>query len=165
MWRGRWFYQVTVNFAEVKYIRHEEFATVEERSPNFNPKDKKTSFVFEIGEKVSCVFKDGKRMKGFVLSEGAYYLYIKTEKGNYCTIMKSALSYIAHVKHTPLLELNDFYIEEMKTAGHKNQQNMSFLSEMKLLYVLLMVRMYLVLFLMKLSIGYCYSLRSFRLRF
>ncbi|WP_147808387.1 hypothetical protein [Bacillus sp. SH7-1] len=112
-------YQVTVNFAEVKYIRHEEFATVEERSPNFNPKDKKTSFVFEIGEKVSCVFKDGKRMKGFVLSEGAYYLYIKTEKGNYCTIMKSALSYIAHVKHNPLLELNDFYIEEMKTAGHK----------------------------------------------
>lgn len=103
----------------MKYIRYEEFAIVEERSPNFNLKDKKISFVFEVGEKVSCVFKDGKCMKGSVISEGAYYLYIKTEKGNYCTLMKSALFYIVHVKHTPLLELNDFYIEEMKTAGYK----------------------------------------------
>ncbi|EOO65096.1 hypothetical protein IIC_06155 [Bacillus cereus VD021] len=85
-------YQVTVNFAEIKYIRHEEFVSVEERSPNYTLEDKKTSFVFEIGEKIACTFKDGKRMKGFVLSEGAYYLYIKTEKGNFCTIMKSALS-------------------------------------------------------------------------
>ncbi|MBE7121994.1 hypothetical protein [Bacillus cereus] len=112
-------YQVTVNFAEVKYIRHEEFVSVEERSFNFMPEDKKTSFVFDIGEKIGCSFKDGKGMKGVVLSEGAYYLYIKTEKGNYYTIMKSALSYIAHEKHTPLLATNDFYIEEMKEAGHK----------------------------------------------
>ncbi|EEK85361.1 hypothetical protein bcere0010_8960 [Bacillus cereus ATCC 4342] len=33
--------------------------------------------------------------------------------------MKSALSYIAHGKHTPLLETNDFYTEEMKAAGHE----------------------------------------------
>ncbi|EJR44481.1 hypothetical protein IIM_05170 [Bacillus cereus VD107] len=111
-------YQVTVNFAEVKYIRHEEFPTVEERSPNFIREDKKTSFVFELGEKVACAFKDGKGMKGFVLSEGAYYLYIKTEKGNHCTLMKSALSYIAHAKHTALLETNDFYTEDMKAADH-----------------------------------------------
>ncbi|PGQ51401.1 hypothetical protein COA22_28605, partial [Bacillus cereus] len=53
-------YQVTVNFSEVKYIRHEEFPTVEERSPKYSEGDKKTSFVFKIGEKISCVFKDGK---------------------------------------------------------------------------------------------------------
>ncbi|EJQ60413.1 hypothetical protein IG7_05602 [Bacillus cereus HuA2-4] len=111
-------YQIIVNFAEVKYIRHKEFVSVEERSPNYTPEDKKTSFVFEIGENIVCAFKDGKRMKGFVLFEGAYYLYIKTEKGNFCTIMKSALSYIAHGKHTALLETNDFYTEEMKAAGH-----------------------------------------------
>lgn len=111
-------YQVTVNFAEVKYIRHEEFVSVEERSPNYTPEDKKISFAFDIGEKIACAFKDGKGMKGFVLSEGAYYLYIKTDKGNFCTIMKSALSYILHDKHTALLETNDFYTEEMKAAGY-----------------------------------------------
>jgi len=92
--------------------------SVEERSPNYTPEDKKTTFVFEIGEKIACAFKDGKRMKGFVLSEGAYYFYIKTEKCNFCTIMKSALSYIAHGNHTVFLETNDFYTEEMKAAGH-----------------------------------------------
>ncbi|WP_413565494.1 hypothetical protein [Bacillus sp. 3P20] len=111
-------YQVTVNFAEVKYIRHEEFVSVEERSANYSPEDKKTSFVFDIGEKIACAFKDGKGMKGFLLSEGAYYLHIKTEKGNFCTIMKSALSYILHDKHNALLETNDFYTEEMKVAGY-----------------------------------------------
>ncbi|MGA4465987.1 hypothetical protein ACPA2L_25615 [Bacillus bombysepticus] len=111
-------YQVTVNFAEVKYIKHEEFPTVEERSPSLKFKDKSTSFVFEIGERIGCSFKDGKGMKGVLLSEGVYYLYIKTDKGNYYTIMKSALSYIAHNKHDPILETNDFYIEEMKIAGH-----------------------------------------------
>ncbi|QWH03964.1 hypothetical protein EXW52_27865 (plasmid) [Bacillus mycoides] len=112
-------YQVTINFAEVKYVKHEEFPTVEERSPNFSSEDKATSFVFELGEKIGVAFKDGKSMKGSVLSEGAYYLYIKTDKGNYYTIMKSALSYIAHKKHDPILVTNDFYIEEMKAAGHK----------------------------------------------
>ncbi|MBE7145047.1 hypothetical protein [Bacillus paranthracis] len=112
-------YQVTVNFAEVKYIKHEEFVPVEERSPNYTPEDKKTSFVFAIGEKIACAFKDGKRIKGLVISEGAYYLYIKSDKGNFCTIMKSALSYIAHGKHTPLLETNDFYTEEMKAAAYE----------------------------------------------
>ncbi|EJP83474.1 MULTISPECIES: hypothetical protein [Bacillus cereus group] len=112
-------YQVTVNFAEVKYIRHEEFVPVEERSPNYTLEDKKTSFVFALGEKIACAFKDGKRIKGLVISEGAYYLYIKTDKGNFCTIMKSALSYIAHGKHTPLLETNDFYTEEMKAAAYE----------------------------------------------
>lgn len=112
-------YQVTVNFSEVKYIRHEEFQTVEERSPKFNEGDKKTSFVFDIGEKIGCVFKDGKGIKGIILSEGAYYLYVKTEKEKYYTIMKSALSYIVHVKHDPLLETNDFYTEEMKLADYK----------------------------------------------
>lgn len=111
-------YQVTINFAEVYYIKHDEFLTVEERSPNFSPEDMTTSFVFEIGEKIGVEFKDGKRIKGSVLSEGAYYLYIKTEKGNHYTIMKSAISYIAHKKHIALLETNDFYIEEMKSAGY-----------------------------------------------
>ncbi|MEB9506439.1 hypothetical protein P4J13_21125 [Bacillus anthracis] len=111
-------YQVTINFAEVRYIKHEEFPTVEERSPKFSHEDITTSFVFEIGEKIAVVFKDGKSMKGFVLSEGAYYLYIRTEKGNHYTIMKSALSYIAHKKHKALLDTNDFYIEEMKSAGY-----------------------------------------------
>lgn len=111
-------YQVTVNFAEIQFIRHEEFLSVEERSPNYTSEDKETSFVFGVGEKIACVFKDGKRMKGFVLSEGAYYLYIKTEKGNFYTIMKSALSYIAHSQHTPLLNTNDFYTEEMKATGY-----------------------------------------------
>ncbi|MEC2259682.1 hypothetical protein P9H08_23990, partial [Bacillus cereus] len=60
--------------------------------------------------------KDGKGIKGIVLSEGAYYLYVKTEKEKYYTIMKSALSYIVHMKHDPLLETNDFYTEEMKLA-------------------------------------------------
>ena len=112
-------YQVTVNFSEVKYIRHEEFQTVEERSPKFSERDKKASFVFKIGEKIGCVFKDGKGIKGIVLSEGAYYLYVKTEKEKYYTIMKSALSYIVHMKHDPLLETNDFYTEEMKLADYK----------------------------------------------
>jgi len=53
-------YQVTVNFAEIKYIRHQEFVSVEERSPNYTAEDKKTSFVFDIGEKIACAFKDGK---------------------------------------------------------------------------------------------------------
>lgn len=112
-------YQVTVNFSEVKYIRHEEFPTVEERSPKYYEGDKKTSFVFKIGEKISCVFKDGKGIKGTLLSEDAYYLYVKSEKENHYTIMKGALSYIAHVKHDPLLLTNDFYTEEMKLANYK----------------------------------------------
>lgn len=112
-------YQVTVNFSEVKYIRHEEFLTVEERSPKFSEGDKKTSFVFDIGEKIGCVFKDGKGIKGTILSEDAYYLYVKSEKENYYTIMKGALSYITHVKHDPLLMTNDFYTEEMKLADYK----------------------------------------------
>ncbi|MEB8713901.1 hypothetical protein GH876_29460 [Bacillus thuringiensis] len=111
-------YQVTVNFAEIKYIRHQEFVSVEERSPNYTAEDKKILFVFDIGEKITCAFKDGKGMKGFVLSEGAYYLYIKTEKGKFYTIMKSALSYILHDEHPALLETNDFYTEEMKAAGY-----------------------------------------------
>ena len=49
-------YQVTVNFAEVKYIKHEEFVSVEERSPNYTPEDKKTSFAFDIGEKIAFAF-------------------------------------------------------------------------------------------------------------
>ncbi|MEC3226077.1 RNA chaperone Hfq [Bacillus thuringiensis] len=111
-------YQVTINFAEVTYIKHEEFLTVEERSPNFNSENKGTSFVFEIGEKIGVAFKDGKSMKGVLLSEGAYYLYLKRENGNYYTIMKSAVSYIAHKKHKPILAIDDFYIEEMKAAGY-----------------------------------------------
>lgn len=67
-------YQITVNFFEFKYIRHEEFPTVEERSPKFSAGDKKTSFVFEIGEMIGCVFKDGKGIKCTLLSEDAYYL-------------------------------------------------------------------------------------------
>ncbi|WP_259383894.1 hypothetical protein, partial [Bacillus thuringiensis] len=112
-------YQVTVNFSEVKYIRHEEFPTVEERSPKFSEGKKKTSFVFEIGELIGCVFKDGKGIKGTLLSEDAYYLYVKTEKENYYTIMKGALSYVTHVKHDPLLMTNDFYTKEMKLADYK----------------------------------------------
>lgn len=112
-------YQVTVNFSEVKYIRHEEFPTVKERSPKFSGGDKKTSFVFEIGEMIGCVFKDGKGIKGTLLSEDAYYLYVKTEKENYYTIMKGALSYVTHVKHDPLLMTNDFYTEEMKLADYQ----------------------------------------------
>lgn len=111
-------YQVTVNFAEVKYIKHKEFLTVEERSPKFSEEDKKTSFVFQIGERIGCSFKDGKGIKGVLIAEGTYYLYIKTDKGNYYSIMKRALSYIAHTKHDPLLETNNFYTEEMKLAGH-----------------------------------------------
>ncbi|WP_309411810.1 hypothetical protein [Bacillus cereus] len=64
-------YQVTVNFAEVKYIRHEGFVSVEESPPNYTHEDKKISFAF----------KDGKGMKELILSEGAYYLYIKTDIG------------------------------------------------------------------------------------
>ncbi|KAB2397356.1 hypothetical protein [Bacillus cereus] len=112
-------FQVTVNFSEVKYIRHEKFLTVEERSPKFSEINKKTSFVFDIGEKIGCVFKDGKGIKGTILSEDAYYLYVKSEKENYYSIMKGALSYITHGKHEPLLMTNDFYTEEMKIADYK----------------------------------------------
>ncbi|MGE6599792.1 hypothetical protein [Bacillus proteolyticus] len=90
-------YQVTVNFAEVKYIRYEEF-------------------VFEIGEKIACAFKDGKRMKGFVLSvgdqitvffangksvtgvvfdESKYWVLLQSEKLQ-ITVLKGSYSYFKH---------------------------------------------------------------------
>lgn len=45
--------------------------------------------------------------------------YVTTEKENFYIIMEGALSYIAHVKHDPLLLTNDFYTEEMKLADYK----------------------------------------------
>ncbi|PGZ57367.1 hypothetical protein COE58_25830 [Bacillus cereus] len=111
-------YQVTVNLGGVQYIKHDEFQTVEERSPKKAAEDLSTTFVFNVGEKIGCVFKNGKMLKGTLLSEGAYYLYIKSEKGSYYTIMKSALNYVRHKDHKPKLLLNDFYTEEMKAENY-----------------------------------------------
>ena len=111
-------YQITINFSEVKYIKHDVFPTVQERSPKGNLENTKTSFVFNLGEQLVCVFKDGKIVKGELLSENAYYVYIRTDKGSFLTVMKGALNYIRHKKHKPMLLVDDFYTEEMRDGGY-----------------------------------------------
>ncbi|MBU4643120.1 hypothetical protein [Bacillus toyonensis] len=116
--------QVTVNFPEIKYIKHEQLPTVEERSTK--DIESNTSFVFSVGDKVACVFKDGKAIKGTLLSEGAFYLYVETEKGSYITVMKSAVGYVRHKKYEPRLLVNDFYIAEMKEHGYDKPTEFTF---------------------------------------
>ncbi|EJQ35994.1 hypothetical protein IEE_05514 [Bacillus cereus BAG5X1-1] len=121
-------YQVTVNLSEIKYIKHEELPTVEERSAN--DIDKSTSFVFSVGDKVGCMFKDGKgigiKVPVTVLSEGAFYLYVETDKGTYLTVMKSAVSYVRHEKYEPGLLVNDFYTAEMRDQGYSKPTEFTF---------------------------------------
>uniref|UniRef100_UPI003F491190 hypothetical protein n=1 Tax=Bacillus multifaciens TaxID=3068506 RepID=UPI003F491190 len=110
--------QVTINFSVIKFIKHDYFPTVEERSPKENISNPKTSFIFDVGEQIGCVFRDGKILKGELLSEDAYYIYIKTDRDSYITIMKGALNFIRHSKHDPQLLVDDFYIQEMKDNGY-----------------------------------------------
>ncbi|PEF45170.1 hypothetical protein CON22_17975 [Bacillus cereus] len=110
--------QVTINFAAVKYIKHDCLPTVKERSPKGDSGDISTSFVFSIGDELKCAFRDGKGVKGTLLSEDGYYLYVKTEKGSYLTVMKCALDYIIHSKLEPKLLVDDFYTEEMKAGNY-----------------------------------------------
>ncbi|MGE7869297.1 hypothetical protein ACQKNO_24535 [Bacillus paramycoides] len=117
-------YQVTINFPEIKYIKHEQLPTVEERSSK--DIEKETTFVFTVGDKVACFFKDGKGFKGTLLSEGEYYLYIETDKGSYMTLMKSGLSYVRHKKYVPELLVNDFYTVEMKEEGYSKPTEFTF---------------------------------------
>lgn len=117
-------YQVTVNFPEIKYIKHEHLPTVEERSTK--EIESHTSFVFSVGDKMACVFKDGKGIKGTLLSEGAFYLYVETEKGSYITVMKSAVGYVKHKKYESRLLVNDFYTAEMKDQGYSKPTEFTF---------------------------------------
>ncbi|PGZ25361.1 hypothetical protein COE50_27575 [Bacillus anthracis] len=116
--------QVTVNLSEINYIKHEQLPSAEERSSK--EFESNTSFVFSVGDKVACVFKDGKGIKGTLLSEGAFYLYVETDKGAYLTVMKSALSYVRHKKIEPELLINDFYIAEMKDQGYSKPTEYTF---------------------------------------
>lgn len=103
---------------------------------------------------IGCVFKDGKGIKGTLLSEDAYYLYVKTEKENYYTIMKGASSYIIHVKHDLLLRTNDFYTEEMKLANYKKSTEYVFsVGDTITVYFFLAVRVYQALCWMTANIG------------
>ncbi|HFU7090120.1 TPA: hypothetical protein ACGN8S_005274 [Bacillus cereus] len=117
-------YQVTVNLSEIKYIKHEQLPTVEERSSK--EIESNTSFVFSVGDKVACVFKDGKGIRGTLLSEGTFYLYVETDKGVYVTVMKSAVSYVRHKKIEPELLVNDFYIAEMKDQVYSKPTEYTF---------------------------------------
>lgn len=111
-------YQVTVIFGSVKYIKHDKFPIVQERSSKGNCEKKDTSFVFNLGEKIVCVFKDGKMVKGELLAEDTYYVYIQTDKGSFLTVMKGGLSYIRHKKYEPKLLVDGFYTEELKMNGY-----------------------------------------------
>ncbi|MBE7106159.1 hypothetical protein FT637_25070 [Bacillus cereus] len=117
-------YQVTVNLPEIKYIKHDKLPTVEERSSK--DIDSSTSFAFYVGETIACYFKDGKGIKGTLLSEGAFYFYVETEKGSYFTVMKSAISYVRHKKVEPVLLVNDFYTVEMKDQGYAKPTEFTF---------------------------------------
>ncbi|PFE71506.1 hypothetical protein CN316_09995 [Bacillus cereus] len=119
-------YQVTVNLGEVEYIKHAEFPTVEDRSPKKDTDDVSTSFVFNIGEKIICTFRDGKRLKANLLSESAFYLYVRTEKGSHFTVMKNAVNYVRHMKHEPGFLVNDFYSTEMKDRGYSKPTEFTF---------------------------------------
>lgn len=117
-------YQLTVNLSEINYIKHEQLPSAEERSSK--EIESYTTFPFFVGDKVACVFKDGKGIKGTLLSEGAFYLYVVTDKDVYLTVMKSAVSYVRHKKIEPELLVNDFYIAEMKDQGYSKPTEYTF---------------------------------------